>query len=52
MLIYQNLTDVETQFPKSAVPVGIVMSDFIETIPAIGEWKQSKQQQLNTILVL
>ena len=57
----------ETQFPKSVVPVGIVTSspceDFGETIPAIGEWKQSnefvpelthltthQQQQLNIIL--
>ena len=37
----------ETQFPKSAVPVGIVMSssceDFGDIIPAIGEWKQSDE---------
>ena len=40
----------ETQFPKSAVPVGIIISstceDFGETIPVIGEWKQSKQLEL------
>ena len=37
----------ETQFPKSALPVEIVTSspceDFGETIPAIGEWKQSNE---------